>query len=252
MRRIVLTILGLVFAIAMHAQVIYVDTDATGTNDGSSWLNAYTNLSDAIAASKSGDEIWVAAGIYYPTSQPAYAVGSADPRFNHFILKNGVKIIGGFAGDETDVSQRDLTANKSVLSGDIDHNDNVGDNGYVTSYTDIVGENSYKLFYFPEGSTIDTTAVLDGFVLAGGKADNDVFPYNVGAAFQCKDASPKIINCEFDGNYAKNYGGAIYLENSAMVLEHCIFQGNKAGQHAGAFFYTNSEVRLKNCEFSNK
>ena len=250
-KRLLTLAMALFIVGAAFSKTIYVNDNATGNNDGTSWEDAYTNFSEAIESAQSGDELWVAAGIYYPTSQPNYPVGSSDPKFNHFTLKNGVKILGGFAGDETSIAQRDLTANKSVLSGDIDKNDDVEGEGYVSDYTKVNGKNSLKLFYFPEGSTIDTTAVLDGFVLTAAVAGNDVSPYNSGAAFYCKGASPKIVNCDFYGNYAKYYAGAIFLDNSSMVLENCNFEGNKAEAHAGAFYYENSEVSLRNCDFIN-
>jgi hypothetical protein len=249
----------LLMAICFAAQVflvsaqniIYVNLESWGINDGSSWENAYSDLTEAIEASQPGDQIWVAMGVYYPTAQPNYPVGAPDQEFNHFTMKNGVSIYGGFEGDETDLSQRDYENNYTVLSGDIDQNDDVEPEGFVTDYTKINGRNSLKLFYFPEGSTIDTTAVLDGFILTGAYADNDVFPYMGGAAMLCEDASPKVLNCEFTGNYAKAAGGAIWLRRSSMIIENCVFSGNKALTHAGAFYYTESEVRLKGCTFVN-
>jgi hypothetical protein len=35
--------------------------------DGSSWTLAYTDVQDALAIAVSGDEIWVAKGVYTPT-----------------------------------------------------------------------------------------------------------------------------------------------------------------------------------------
>ena len=70
---------------------IYVKADAVGLDDGTSWTNAYTDLQGAIAAALNGDEIWVAAGTYKPTS-------GTDRSFS-FWLKTGVGIYGGFAGD---------------------------------------------------------------------------------------------------------------------------------------------------------
>jgi hypothetical protein len=83
---------------AGNAAVIYVKADAGGGNDGSSWLDAYTDLQVALAVAAAGDSIWVAAGTYKPTA--------GTSRTATFLMKNGVALIGGFAGVETSVSVR--------------------------------------------------------------------------------------------------------------------------------------------------
>ena len=61
-----------VFLLGIHCTIaaggtIYVDANAAGANNGSSWANAYNYLQDALAdATVSGDDIWVAKGMYKP------------------------------------------------------------------------------------------------------------------------------------------------------------------------------------------
>lgn len=61
----------------------YVDSNATGgANDGTSWEDAYTDIEAAIAASSSGDALWVKTGTYYPESTLS--------------IPEGVSVYGGF------------------------------------------------------------------------------------------------------------------------------------------------------------
>ncbi|MBD2703933.1 hypothetical protein IC229_25030 [Spirosoma sp. BT702] len=75
-------------------------------------------------------------------------------------MKNGAAIYGGFAGTETNLSQRSpinaTTPSSVTLSGDI---------GTVGNNTD----NSYHVISNPTGLT--TTAILDGFVITQGNAN---------------------------------------------------------------------------------
>src|SRR5262245_50127216 len=71
------------------ATIVYVDADAKGKADGTSWNNAYTDLQAAVSKNTSG-EIWVAAGTYRPTS--------AAFRGSSFILTGTLELYGGFAG----------------------------------------------------------------------------------------------------------------------------------------------------------
>lgn len=98
---------------SLHAAgaVLYVDASAVGLNNGTSWPDAYTNLQDATTAAVSGDEIWVAQGVYRPTT----TMNRGTP----FGLKDGVATYGGFAGDETARTQRDHAGYPTILSGDI-------------------------------------------------------------------------------------------------------------------------------------
>ena len=88
---------------------IFVDRDAVGNNDGSSWADAFTDLSNAMMQAPPGTEIWVAEGLY----------GLGTNRTDAFECKAGMKIFGGFRGDETSLEQRDWAARVTTLSGEI-------------------------------------------------------------------------------------------------------------------------------------
>jgi hypothetical protein len=94
--------LALLCALAASSRALsavrYVNGAAIGSNDGSSWVNAYTDLQAALAAAVSGDEIWVAAGTYKPTATTNRSVS--------FALKNGVGVYGGFLGNEASRGDR--------------------------------------------------------------------------------------------------------------------------------------------------
>lgn len=92
--------------------IIYVDVDAVGANDGTSWTSAYNNLQAALtaaAASQGADQIWVAQGTY----QPSLPSG----RDATFQMLNNVAIYGGFSGVETSESQRNPSQHPTILSG---------------------------------------------------------------------------------------------------------------------------------------
>ncbi len=104
------------------ADVIYLDKSASGSNDGKSWANAYTALDDAVRESGNDDEIWVAQGIY-TTSGTAY---------------NKLWIYGGFDGDETVRSHRNLDplTNGTVLTGRINMYNKADVRIYGLTFTD--------------------------------------------------------------------------------------------------------------------
>jgi hypothetical protein len=89
--------------------ILYVDMDALGASDGSSWENAYPTLQDALdwtnAHGSASFEIWIAEGEYYPDEGGGRIDNDRSESFR--IEWNNVQIYGGFIGDETDRCQRD-------------------------------------------------------------------------------------------------------------------------------------------------
>src|SRR5262245_44082982 len=102
--------------------VWYVDDSAPGARSGLSWADAFTDLQVALTTAQAGDEVWVAAGTYKPTS--------GTDRTTSFVLVEGVALYGGFAGTETARDERDWAHQLTQLSGDIGVPGDSSDNSY--------------------------------------------------------------------------------------------------------------------------
>src|SRR5678815_2684435 len=74
------------------AATCYVNFAATGSNDGTTWENAYTDLQSALADGPACAQIWIARGTYKPTA--------TTDRTISFNIKPFVAVYGGFAGGE--------------------------------------------------------------------------------------------------------------------------------------------------------
>jgi len=210
---------------------IFVDANVSGgSNDGTSWGDAYSDLQSALGSASSGDEIWVGDGTYTPTS-------GAD-RTISFDLVSGVALYGGFDGTETSRSQRDWTTNIAILSGDLD-----GDDAGFTNN----GENSYHVV------TADgVTVVLDGFTVSGGNANGWYTDGYGGGMYNTWSAAVTIANCTFTGNSSTATAGALvnYVISSSSTVTDCLFLGNRTDGTGGAVLNRSSDVALTNCVFS--
>lgn len=210
------------FSLQSNAAIWYVKIDAAGSNNGTSWEDAYTDLQSAIAASTFGDDIWVAQGTYKPTSTTSRSIS--------FVIKNGTKLYGGFLGTESNLSERNHAVNITILSGDIN--------------TGAANDNSYKVVSF---NNVTNQTRLDGFSIMGGYATS------YGGGVLSTNSSPVIANCNFIGNYAAEGGGALNHSGSGILtLESCIFDGNVGNTYGGgALRLYAGPVNISNCYFKS-
>ncbi len=222
---LVLCLLPAIFTPA-NAQTIYVHDSATGANNGSSWTNAYTDLQSALGAASAGDEIWVASGIYRPTTTTS--------RSATFQLSNGVSVYGGFGGTETLLSERDWAMNVCILSGDIGS----------------IGVDSDNSYHVVMGSYTNSTAILDGFKVVDGRAD--FFPDIDGGGMYNDSGSPTIRNLIFTDCYADHYGGAMYNTASSPIIHFVVFLGNYSDTDGGGMYnYRFSNPTLRQVTFTD-
>ncbi len=220
---------------------LFVDGDATGANNGTSWTDAFRDLQDALnaAAGSSGavHEIWVAAGTYTPDRE----TGDREATFQ---LLSGVAIYGGFAGGETYLEQRDPAANPTVLSGDLN-----GDDGTLPHWD--TAENGYHVV---TGSGTNASAVLDGFTITAGNADGPIPEFASGAGMYNWNGSPTVANCAFAGNSAGFSGGGAMCnrDGSNPTVRNCSFLRNQALADWGGGGMCNfgSSPTLTDCTFT--
>ncbi|MCO6480993.1 MAG: right-handed parallel beta-helix repeat-containing protein, partial [Phaeodactylibacter sp.] len=252
----------------LHATVRYVKPVASGAGDGSSWDDASAGLQAMINASTPGDQIWVAAGMYTPPT--------TNDRNVHFSLVDGVELYGGFAGTESSLSERDIAANPTLISGDIGAVGNFNDNSFIL--IDATGADN---------------CIVDGFIIRDSRnefgdacmrlntssvifrncvfTNNDGFNYNV---LRSTNSTVAFINCEVTGNLGGgtniiNTDGDFTMVNSAIydtngkginntgsgncTLTNCLFSGITASIHNGGALGQSStgNMDLINCTFTN-
>ncbi len=202
-------------------QIWHVNAAAPAGGDGTSWATAFTDIQPALAAAAAGDEIWVAAGTYYP--------GTA--RADTFALKAEVGLFGGFAGTETSRFDSDGEANLTLLSGDLG----------------VAGDSADNALHVVTGAQ---GAILDSFTISDGNADDTVdIPSQCGGGMYNYDCTPQVSRCKFTNNHA-GFGGGMYNELSNAKVEACTFVSNSAGQGGGLLNRNNSAAEIGNCVFT--
>jgi hypothetical protein len=205
---------------------LYVDVDATGAADGSSWTDAFTSLQNALLDATADDSVWVAAGTYYPDEGGGEIIIADDPT-ESFRIPDTVAVYGGFSGDETERSARDVTANRTILSGDITQDDADPDGDGLIQAGDISGDNSHHVV---EGSLAGGR--LDGVYVTAGDASGSTAPNDRGAGLYVPPQSGllpaiTVAKTRFVGNRAAVHGGAVYVDQADVVFSNVEILGNE-------------------------
>lgn len=183
-------------------QTYFVNATAVGQNNGLTWADAFTNLDSALAVTTCG-QIWVAQGTYVPAN------GSFEP-------PSAVAIYGGFAGSETNLSQRDWLNHPTMLAS-------------AGGTSAVIIDGSIQ--------PVSQATMLDGFFFAGSTAS---------AVILATNASPTIRNCTFNGNsgYSVYNAGAPIL--TPIFLTGCYFSSNQSSA-----FFNAGNAQVSGCAFSN-
>lgn len=218
---------------AVFAQNYVTEAGGVTTKDGSSWATAYgsNQLQTAINEAAVGQQVWVAKGTYKPTenlSTTGFLDDGTTPvtaRDQAFILKAGVLIYGGFAGNEVagfSLTNRNFVANKTILSGDL-NNDNVASDG---DYYHVVANKSDV-----SGALLDGFTIQHGYASSTGKilVAGGYIESNRGGAIAISGAATAVIfkNLVITNNFSNASGGGVYLrKGTSMLILATVFTNN--------------------------
>ena len=235
--------------------IIYVDLDSTGNNDGSSWSNAYINLQDALAVATEGDEIWVAEGTYFPTTDSDRSIS--------FVIPSDVSVYGGFAGSETELNARNIEENITVLSGEIGDTERIDDNTFqVVRITDASNNTTLDGFTITKGYANGSRNSSGGGIFASNSAavlTNLIISENTapfGGGIYSGNSQHQLSNIQFLNNLAfdalngSGFGGGGFRTNrSNDTLTDVVFRDNLSEINGGGIYNDGSTLNLDNVEF---
>ncbi|CAL2105085.1 putative repeat protein (TIGR02543 family)/predicted secreted protein (Por secretion system target) [Tenacibaculum sp. 190524A02b] len=217
---------------------IYVNHAATGSNNGVSWANAYTSLAEAFTNVQANEEIWVAQGTYIP---------HASDRTKSFTFGvAGIKLYGGFIGTETNISQRDVKANETILSGDLSANDDAN----LAFSNSTRNDNSYHVVYVNANNSL-----LDGFTISDAHTNGNTSELqHGGGVFYGAARDQEVRNCTFKNNVVTSGGAAIVIgingNNGYTKIYNSTFHDNLA-RHATSIYYITQTSNIANAEVSS-
>ncbi|MGB0424939.1 MAG: choice-of-anchor Q domain-containing protein, partial [Flavobacteriales bacterium] len=222
--------------------VVYVDHEATGNNDGSSWENAFTDLQDGIALVGTNESIWIAEGTYHPSS-------TNDPS-ERFLIPDASNVHGGFAGNEFLLDQREYGNNKTVLSAEIgDPNDQTDNSTYLIALSNgNIGIALDRVTISDVGPSSDRVLEIynDNALVTDVELVNN---NDEGNTVIARGEDTRMINCLIHNCGNGGTGGIIYsgLESHTELINCTITNNSKANgvykEANGTFLIFNSIIQ---------
>ena len=227
--------------------VCYVDQNAKGKNDGSSWVNAYVHPQFALLLGCT--EIWVAKGVYTPSGE------SNDPTMS-FNIPAGTKMYGGFISGAATLDDRHPFTDFTVLSGDVENNDDNSVDWFHRTTENIRGANSAHILtmYGTTVAPVTPETVIDGFVLTA--ADTSASDAK-GSALDCStldgsaNCAPTLKNLVVSGNKGRLVGAVGKFGSGNMDISNSLFFGNTA-LYGGALYDSGTgTLHISDSAFAN-
>ena len=268
MRGLLFAVLCLSATVPAAGQTIHYVTP-NGQADETSWSNTKT-LEKALEDAQSGDEIWVQGFEQISNKSQLYMTTG-----NGFTLPAGVKLYGGFKGNETSINERQTSGKlsrmtyRSVLTGALQGDNEVDKTFLIFPENTQRNGNATHVLSIDLGdgkNTGSAPTVVNGFTITGGHADGTD---EYGGGIFITNTTGQGVNyyqikqCVFFNNYG-TLGGAIYVDpntlnntnNNTSLISHCEFFNNAAGNrvalaNSGGAIYLGGTGKVVNCSIFN-
>jgi hypothetical protein len=227
-----------VWLVRSDSVVRYVDQDAVGLGNGTTWADAFTTIQAAINASNPGDSLWIAEGTYLES----------------IVLADGVQLFGGFSGVEMSFGARNVRAHAVIVDA------NGADHAAVMQNVSSTALDGMTL----TGGVADGAAPGNsgGGILSDNADSSNTIAHCIviqntsvgtGAGIACLNgASPVIYDCTVMSNSANDDGGGLYCRDGAQpAVTRCVISGNQSGDFGGGVAcYLGSAAVFTNCTIS--
>ncbi len=204
----------------------YVTPEGNDSYSGLGWSRPFLTIAKALSVAGNGDEIWIKAGTYEPP------IVSTHFKSSYFTVSKKLNLYGGFDGSETDRNARDPEANHTI----VDARTSGG--------------------YFGQGFHVNTEddsgpgrARIDGFIVRGGWALGNQYPFDTGGGIIVHRGSPIIANCEIKFNWAVS-GGGIFAGSGTSII-NCRIHHNNAQNYGGGIVGTSNNQVINSAVYSN-
>lgn len=197
---------------AFGGRTWFVDIDAAPGGDGTSWATAFDDLHEGLAAAVSGDEVWIAEGVYRPAPE-------AGDRAIVYRQPAGVALYGGFQGVETSREERDYEEHRTILSGDLNDNDR---RGFL-----YMVENSLRVVETIASTDPLAPTRIDGLAITAGRGGRN------GAGLSVTGPGSFVLaNCTIVRNWSGGGAGGASISDCETSIENCVFENNIGGEES--------------------
>lgn len=211
-------------------EVIYVRQGATG--DGSSWNNALGSIGSALGKAKSGQEIWVSAGMYV----------------ENLTMVDGVDVLGGFAAtgnpnNELDGTNRDISHKnenfKTIIQGAEQFK-------FIPKQQNVDNYQNTNKRVLTQSQAFNNLTTWEGFIITGGQTG--LAEYGAGVKLM---SNGRLMNCRIEGNKFYECGTVVYQEMDWGWKTRKTYCSHSSNNHTGGGGVFCAGGIVENCQIVN-